>query len=116
MRKRPTPRTMVCINNDLITRKELDVLKERGLKAVTAETCTGGLIATTLSEAPGAAEHFEGVFVVYYRWFTTSLVAFRITFAKADGLRPGCEGTRTGLDALERYGGSGNIRDCEIAP
>src|SRR5687768_6234959 len=43
----------------------LDVLKARGLKAVTAESCTGGLIATVLSEAPGAAEHFEGAFVVY---------------------------------------------------
>jgi nicotinamide-nucleotide amidase len=43
----------------------LDALKERGLRAVTAESCTGGLIAVVLSEAPGAAEHFEGGFVVY---------------------------------------------------
>jgi nicotinamide-nucleotide amidase len=43
----------------------LDALKKRGLKVVTAESCTGGLIATVLSEAPGAAEHFEGAFVVY---------------------------------------------------
>ena len=43
----------------------LDALKTRGLKAVSAESCTGGLIATVLSEAPGAAEHFEGGFVVY---------------------------------------------------
>jgi nicotinamide-nucleotide amidase len=43
----------------------LDALKKRGLRAVTAESCTGGLIATVLSEAPGAAEHFEGAFVVY---------------------------------------------------
>jgi hypothetical protein len=31
----------------------LDALKKRGLKAVTAESCTGGLISTVLSEAPG---------------------------------------------------------------
>ncbi len=43
----------------------LDALKARGLKAVSAESCTGGLIATVLTEAPGAAEHFEGGFVVY---------------------------------------------------
>jgi nicotinamide-nucleotide amidase len=43
----------------------LDALKKRGLKAVTAESCTGGLIATVLSEGRGAAEHFEGAFVVY---------------------------------------------------
>jgi nicotinamide-nucleotide amidase len=39
---------------------------ERGnLKVITAESCTGGLISTVLSEAPGAAEHFEGAFVCY---------------------------------------------------
>jgi nicotinamide-nucleotide amidase len=35
------------------------------VKVVTAESCTGGLIATVLSEAPGAAEHFDGGFVTY---------------------------------------------------
>lgn len=57
----------VKIDKDLIN-KAIDVLaalKTRGLKAVTAESCTGGLIAMVLSEAPGAAEHFEGGFVVY---------------------------------------------------
>jgi nicotinamide-nucleotide amidase len=57
----------VSIDKDLINKAidALDALKKRGLKAVTAESCTGGLIATVLSEAPGAAEHFEGAFVVY---------------------------------------------------
>ena len=57
----------VRIDEDLINRAidVLDALKTRGLKAVSAESCTGGLIATVLSEAPGAAEHFEGGFVVY---------------------------------------------------
>jgi nicotinamide-nucleotide amidase len=35
------------------------------LRVVTAESCTGGLIATVLSEAPGAAEYFDGAFVCY---------------------------------------------------
>jgi nicotinamide-nucleotide amidase len=34
-------------------------------KLVTAESCTGGLVATVLSEAPGAAEYFTGAFVTY---------------------------------------------------
>jgi nicotinamide mononucleotide (NMN) deamidase PncC len=57
---------------DTLTANELDVqidrqlielavealarAKNAGLKLVTAESCTGGLIATVLSEAPGAAE------------------------------------------------------------
>jgi nicotinamide-nucleotide amidase len=36
-----------------------------GLKMVTAESCTGGLIVTVLSEAPGAAEYLDGGFVTY---------------------------------------------------
>ena len=37
----------------------LEALQEQGLKAVTAKSCTGGLIAAVLSEAPGAAEHLK---------------------------------------------------------
>jgi nicotinamide-nucleotide amidase len=57
----------VRIDEDLINPaiETLDSLKTRNLKAVSAESCTGGLIATVLSEAPGAAEYFEGGFVVY---------------------------------------------------
>ena len=57
----------VRIDIDLINKAivVLDALKKRGLKTVLAESCTGGLISTVLSEAPGAAEHFEGSFVVY---------------------------------------------------
>ena len=43
----------------------LKALQRQGRKVVSAESCTGGLISTVLSEAPGAAEHFEGGFVVY---------------------------------------------------
>lgn len=39
--------------------------KHAGLRVATAESCTGGLVATVLSEAPGAAEHFAGGFVTY---------------------------------------------------
>jgi nicotinamide-nucleotide amidase len=57
----------VRIDEDLVDRaiETLDALKERGLRIATAESCTGGLIATVLSEAPGAADYFEGGFVVY---------------------------------------------------
>ena len=57
----------VVIDAALIQRgvESLDRVKRSGLRVVTAESCTGGLIALVLSEAPGAAEHLEGGFVVY---------------------------------------------------
>ena len=43
----------------------LESAKRSGKKIVTAEFCTGGLIATVLSEAPGAVDHFDGAYVTY---------------------------------------------------
>jgi len=39
--------------------------QQEDLTLVTAESCTGGLLAAVLSEAPGASEHLEGGFAVY---------------------------------------------------
>jgi nicotinamide-nucleotide amidase len=52
----------VQIDRKLVERgvQALDRAKRAGLKVVTAESCTGGLVATVLSEAPGAAEYFDG--------------------------------------------------------
>jgi nicotinamide-nucleotide amidase len=57
----------VQIDRALITRavEALNRAKRAGLKVVTAESCTGGLIAMVLSEAPGAAEFLDGGFVTY---------------------------------------------------
>ena len=57
----------VQIDGKLIERavEALERAKCAGLRVVTAESCTGGLIATVLSEAPGAAEYLDGGFVTY---------------------------------------------------
>jgi PncC family amidohydrolase len=41
------------------------LLRARGLKLVTAESCTGGLIADRLTDVPGSSEYFLGGFVSY---------------------------------------------------
>jgi nicotinamide-nucleotide amidase len=55
----------VQIDGKLIERavEALKRAKCAGFRVVTAESCTGGLIATVLSEAPGAAEYLDGGFV-----------------------------------------------------
>ena len=43
----------------------LALARIRGLSIVTAESCTSGLLASVLSESPGAAELLHGGFVTY---------------------------------------------------
>jgi nicotinamide-nucleotide amidase len=52
---------------DLIPRAErlIATLRGRGWKLATAESCTGGLIAATITEVAGASDVFERGFVTY---------------------------------------------------
>jgi nicotinamide-nucleotide amidase len=46
-------------------RSVLDRARAAGLKIATAESCTGGLIAASLTEIPGSSDVFERGFVTY---------------------------------------------------
>ncbi|HSC18533.1 MAG TPA: CinA family protein [Rhizomicrobium sp.] len=52
-----------------------DLLDRERLTLATAESCTGGVIASILSDAPGAGDLFHGGFVLYTK---THKVAFGI--------------------------------------
>ena len=42
-----------------------DILRERGLKLAAAESCTGGLIGSRITDIPGSSEYFLGSIVAY---------------------------------------------------
>jgi nicotinamide-nucleotide amidase len=43
----------------------LDICRDRGLKITTAESCTGGLVAATLTDIPGSSDVVDRAFVTY---------------------------------------------------
>lgn len=51
-----------------------DALKTRGLTLATAESCTGGLIAKTVTDRPGASAVLECGFVTYSNRAKTALL------------------------------------------
>ena len=50
---------------DRLARRVLEAACEQGLKLVTAESCTGGLLASLLTDIPGCSHAFERGFVTY---------------------------------------------------
>jgi nicotinamide-nucleotide amidase len=49
----------------LIAKEIGDKLKSQQLQLVTAESCTGGQLAQTITSVPGASQWFERGFVTY---------------------------------------------------
>jgi nicotinamide-nucleotide amidase len=50
---------------DSLAAAVLEAADSRNLKIGCAESCTGGLIAATITDVPGASKHFEGGIVSY---------------------------------------------------
>ncbi len=52
-----------------------DALKQRGIMLATAESCTGGMIAKTITDMPGSSAVFERGFVTYSNEAKAELLA-----------------------------------------
>lgn len=55
------------MDNDILVlaQQVVTLSKERGIRIVTAESCTGGMVAAALTEIPGSSEVLERGFVTY---------------------------------------------------
>jgi nicotinamide-nucleotide amidase len=63
----------------------LDLCEKRGLHVVTAESCTGGLLAGVLTEAPGASNVVDGGFVTYSNTAKEAVLGVPETLLKTHG-------------------------------
>jgi len=56
---------MFSLEIETLARLVIDDARERNLRLVTAESCTGGLVSGAICSIPGASDVFERGFVVY---------------------------------------------------
>lgn len=52
-------------DEDTIEKVVGDLLRERGMTIAAMESCTGGLLSSTLTDTPGASDYFKGGLVTY---------------------------------------------------
>lgn len=63
----------------------LDACRRKGLTVATAESCTGGLIAATLTEVPGSSDVLERGFVTYSNAAKTEMLGVPAELIAAHG-------------------------------
>jgi len=62
-----------------------DLLRARGMKLATAESCTGGLIASRITDVPGSSDYFQGGVAAYAYEAKVALLGVSWDTLKAHG-------------------------------
>jgi nicotinamide-nucleotide amidase len=63
----------------------LDRCKQKNLKITTAESCTGGAIATLLTEIPGCSKSFDRGFITYSNEAKTEMLGVEASLIEMHG-------------------------------
>jgi nicotinamide-nucleotide amidase len=86
----------------LMAARVLQLLREQGKTMTTAESCTGGLIASMLTRIPGASDGFHGGFVTYENTIKHSLLGVSLESLQSDGAVSETVVQQMALGAMEK--------------
>ena len=76
---------MFSLEIETLARLLIDEARQRSLRIVTAESCTGGLVAAAICAIPGASDVFERGFVVYTNRAKQEMLGIRAATLAAHG-------------------------------
>lgn len=93
---------------DALARQSGQVLKQRQLTLATAESCTGGLLATHITNVPGSSAYFKGAVVAY-----ADEVKRQLLGVSADALAQ--HGAVSRETALAMARGARTLLNCDLA-
>lgn len=83
--RREFPKDIVVESESSIEEVIVRLLAERGETVATAESCTGGLIASTITDVPGSSAVFHRGYVTYANEAKTSLLGVPVEMLAAHG-------------------------------
>jgi nicotinamide-nucleotide amidase len=88
----------------------LDLYRARGMRVATAESCTGGLVATALTAIAGSSDVFECSFVTYSNGAKQKLLGVPTATLRRYGAVSGETAAAMAKGALKRSGA-----DCAVS-
>jgi nicotinamide-nucleotide amidase len=93
----------------------VELLKQRGLRITTAESCTGGLIASQITQVAGASNVFDAGFVTYSNAMKQALLGVDADILEREGAVSETVVLQMARGALERSGADHAIAISGIA-
>ena len=99
----------------MLAGRVLELLRERGATLTTAESCTGGLIASMLTRIPGSSEAFHAGFVTYANPIKHSVLGVDLATLEREGAVSEPVVRQMALGAMERSGADYAIAVSGIA-
>jgi nicotinamide-nucleotide amidase len=93
----------------------LELLRERGATLTTAESCTGGLIASMLTRIPGSSDGFHAGFVTYANNIKHAVLGVDEQMLESEGAVSEPVVRQMALGAMERSGADYAIAVSGIA-